>query len=70
MYKFGFIGTGNMGSAIAKAAVKAVGKESIMLSNRTEEKAKILQTALAVNTGQMKKQQKTANIFFLVLNRR
>ena len=42
MYKFGFIGTGNMGSAIAKAAVKAVGKESIMLSNSTDEKAKIL----------------------------
>ena len=41
MYKFGFIGTGNMGSAIAKAAVKAVGKESIMLSNSTQEKAKI-----------------------------
>ena len=51
MYKFGFIGTGNMGSAIAKAAVKAVGKESIMLSNRTEEKAKILADSIGCKYG-------------------
>ena len=42
MYKFGFIGTGNMGSALAKAAVKIAGGENIILSNRTAEKAKVL----------------------------
>ena len=68
MYKFGFIGTGNMGSAIAKAAVKAVGKESIMLSNRTEEKAKILADSIGCKYGTNEETAK--NIFFLVLNLR
>ena len=34
-YTFGFIGTGNMGSALAKAAVKHVSPDMIILSNRT-----------------------------------
>ena len=39
---FGFIGTGNMGSALARAAAKTVDPVSILLSNRTMEKAKAL----------------------------
>ena len=38
-YTFGFIGTGNMGSALAKAAVKHVSPDKIILSNRTAAKA-------------------------------
>ena len=40
--KYGFIGTGNMGGALATACVKAVEPESILLSNRSPEKAKAL----------------------------
>ncbi len=36
---FGFIGTGNMGSAIAKAVAKNKGGHSIALANRSEQKA-------------------------------
>lgn len=38
----GFIGCGNMGSALAKAAVKAAGGENIYLANRSPEKAHAL----------------------------
>lgn len=38
----GFIGTGNMGGALARAAVKNVAPEEILLSNRHPEKADAL----------------------------
>lgn len=41
-YKFGFIGTGNMGSAIARAVCRAVSPDEIALSNRTSSKAEVL----------------------------
>ena len=41
-YTYGFIGTGNMGGAIAKAVSKAVGGANIALANKTKEKAQIL----------------------------
>ena len=39
---FGFIGTGNMGGALAKAAAKAMPADAIFLSNRTAAKAEAL----------------------------
>ena len=33
MYKFGFIGTGNMGSALARAVAQAVGGNNLMLAD-------------------------------------
>ena len=39
---FGFIGTGNMGTALASAAVREVPGDNIYLSNRTQDKAKEL----------------------------
>ena len=39
---YGFIGTGNMGGALARAVAKTADPVSIVLSNRTMEKAKIL----------------------------
>ena len=42
MATFGFIGTGNMGGAVAKAVAKAVGGESVFLSNRTAQKAEMV----------------------------
>ena len=38
----GFIGTGTMGSAVARAAVKGAPEASILLSNRTPAKAEAL----------------------------
>jgi len=42
MITFGFIGTGNMGSAMAKAARKKLSGEQILLANRTAAKAQAL----------------------------
>lgn len=39
MNTFGFIGTGNMGGALAKAVSKKIDPKNIVLSNRTKEKA-------------------------------
>ena len=39
---FGFIGTGNMGSACARVVKKTHAENKILLSNRTKEKAQIL----------------------------
>lgn len=43
---FGFIGTGNMGGALAKAAAKAMDGKSIYLSNKTAAKAEALAAQL------------------------
>lgn len=40
--KYGFIGSGNMGGALATAVVKAVGAGNVMVSNRTHKKAEDL----------------------------
>lgn len=49
--KFGFIGTGNMGGALAQAVCRAVPPEEVLLCNRTEEKALRLARALGCHTG-------------------
>lgn len=47
--KYGFIGTGNMGGALATACAKAVEPESILLSNRSPEKARALAEKLGAS---------------------
>ena len=42
----GFIGVGNMGGALARAAARAVDPGRIVVSNRTLEKAEALSKAL------------------------
>lgn len=42
MATFGFIGTGNMGGAIARAVCRRIPSDQVFLANRTPEKAKIL----------------------------
>ena len=42
MATLGFIGTGNMGSALAKAACSVLPSDQIFLANRTPSKAQIL----------------------------
>lgn len=43
---FGFIGTGNMGAALARAAVKEITPANVWLSNRTHAKAEVLAAEL------------------------
>ncbi len=45
----GFIGTGNMGGALARAAAKAVGGSNLYLANRTLDKAQTLAQELGAN---------------------
>ena len=47
---FGFIGTGNMGGALARAAAKAVAPANVFLYNRTMEKAERLARELGAKT--------------------
>ena len=42
MSKYGFIGTGNMGSALATALSKKVNKENLLLADLASEKAENL----------------------------
>ena len=43
---FGFIGIGNMGSALARAAVKCMSPDRVFLANKTPEKARLLAAEL------------------------
>ncbi len=51
MYEIGLIGCGNMGAAIAQAVAETVDAGQILLSNRTEEKAKALAKKLGADYG-------------------
>lgn len=52
MAEFGFIGTGNMGGALATAVCKAVNPENVVLANKTKEKAQKLADKLGCKTGE------------------
>ena len=47
---YGFIGTGNMGGALARAAAKAIGGENVLLYNRTMEKAEKVARELGLDS--------------------
>lgn len=49
--KFGFIGCGNMGGAIAKAVCRSKGAEFVLLANRTAAKAESLAQTLGCSFG-------------------
>ena len=51
MYKFGCIGIGNMGGAVAQALVQAAGGGSLMVSSRTREKAEAAAARLGCMAG-------------------
>ena len=50
-YKFGFIGVGNMGSALAQAVVKRVEPQRVVLANRSPAKAEVLAGTLGCASG-------------------
>lgn len=62
-YKIGFIGTGNMGSAIARAVRKVLPGHEIILSNRTAAKAQALADELNCRCADNKPLRGTHSIF-------
>ncbi len=60
---FGFIGTGNMGSALARAAAKAMPVSNIFLANRTAAKAEALAKELGCKAVSVEKAAGCGYIF-------
>lgn len=64
MIKTGFIGTGNMGGALARAAAKYEGNE-VLLFNRTESKARVIAYETGANVVEEEEIIKEADYIFL-----
>lgn len=64
-YKMGFIGVGNMGSAIVKAVRKTVPGHEIIVSNRSEAKAQALADELGCRAADNRTVASTAKYIFL-----
>ena len=62
---FGFIGTGNMGGAVARAVRKHLDGERLLLANRTASKAEALAQELGCRTADNETVAETANFIFL-----
>ena len=62
---FGFIGAGNMGGALARAAAKAVDPKSITLADAMAEKAAELASQLGCNTASTEAVAETCDFIFL-----
>lgn len=62
---FGFIGTGNMGGAVARAVRKHLDGERLLLANRTASKAEALAQELGCRTVDNETVAETANFIFL-----
>ena len=50
-YEFGFIGTGDMGGALAQALCQTVSPDQVLLANRTAAKAEVLAGRLGCDVG-------------------
>lgn len=62
---FGFIGTGNMGTALARAAAKTMNVQDIFLANRTRAKAEKLAQELGCVAASVEQVAETAGYLFL-----
>ena len=65
MATVGFIGVGNMGGALARAACKRVPGEQVFLANRTVEKARALAEALGCRASDNQTIAESADLIFL-----
>ncbi len=65
MAKFGFLGTGNMGGALARAACRTLPSDQVFLANRTAEKAKALADELGCVVSDNKSVAENADFLFL-----
>ena len=63
----GFIGTGNMGSALARAAAKSAETARLLLSNRTPEKAERLARELGAEAADNRRVAAEAEYLFLAV---
>ena len=63
--KYGFIGTGSMGGALATACAKAIGPENILLSNRSPEKVRELAKKLGASCADNETIALTCDVIFL-----
>lgn len=63
--RFGFIGCGNMGGALATAVAKAVGGNEILLSDPDTEKAKVLSKKIGAKVSDNQSIAKCAKYIFL-----
>ena len=63
--KFGFIGSGNMGSALAKAVCKAVGADEVVVSDKAAVKARLLADELGCTAADVSVVVSTAQYIFL-----
>ena len=61
----GFIGTGNMGSAVARAVEKSRGGGRILLANRTPAKAEVLAAELGCAVGSNQQVARQCRLIFL-----
>ena len=64
-YLFSFIGTGNMGSALAKAVSKSVGGEKIALADKDIEKATNLANEIGAATVSISEAAQNSDFIFL-----
>ncbi len=67
MSKYGFIGTGNMGSALATALSKKVNGENLLLADKCTEKAEALAKKLSAYASTNEQIAKTAKYIFLAV---
>lgn len=65
MTTFGFIGIGNMGSALAKAAARRLPPSQILLNNRTMAKAEALATELGCSAADIRSVAQQSTFLFL-----
>ena len=63
--KFGFIGTGNMGGALARAVALAVGGENVIVADKSVKTAQLLANELKCSCGESKQIAATAKYIFL-----
>lgn len=63
--KYGFIGTGNMGGALARAVSASVGGEAVVLADRDSEKAKRLAEKLGARVETAEQAAKGCDFLFL-----
>ena len=61
----GFIGTGNMGGALARAVCKSIPGDQVLLSNRTPEKARVLAEELGCQAVDNATVAERADLIFL-----
>ena len=62
---FGFIGTGNMGGALAKAAAKSLAPEELLLSDKFAATAQALASTLGCQAKSVEEVAQEAELLFL-----